>query len=72
MTMPSDGAVFADEADLPVCAEQPVVDKPTAAKSDKSIFFISCFVYTILAFFVFFLVCSAWQKQLQKEFILMP
>lgn len=40
MTMPSDGAVFADEADLPVCAEQPVVDKPTAAKSDKSIFFI--------------------------------
>ena len=72
MTIPSDGAVFADETDLSTCAEQPVVDKPTAAKSDKSIFFISCFVYTILAFFVFFLVSSAWQKQLQKEFILMP
>ncbi|MDY6204309.1 MAG: hypothetical protein SPI55_07290 [Segatella copri] len=50
--MPSDGADFND---WPACAEQPVVDKPTAAKSDKSIFFISCFVYTILAFFVFFL-----------------
>ena len=44
--MPSDGAVFADEADLPACAEQPVVDKPTAAKSDKSIFFIVfCFFF---------------------------
>lgn len=42
--MPSDGAVFADEADLPACAEQPVVDQPMAAKRDKSIFFIvSCF-----------------------------
>ena len=54
MVMPSDGAVFAAEADLPACAEQPVVDKPTAAKSDKSIFFISCFVYSILAFLFFF------------------
>jgi hypothetical protein len=27
---------------------------------------------SFLAFFVFFLVSSAWQKQLQKEFILMP
>lgn len=71
MTIPSDGAVFADEADLPVCAEQPVVDKPTAAKSDKSIFsYLVLFILFLL--FCFFLVCSAWQKQLQKEFILMP
>ena len=49
--MPSDGADFDD---WPACAEQPVVDKPTAAKSDKSIFFISFFVYTILIFCFFY------------------
>ena len=65
--MPSDGAVFADEADLSTCAEQPVVDKPTAAKSDKSIFFISCFVYTILAFFVFFLFVLLGRNNYRKN-----
>ena len=59
--IPSDGAVFADEADLPACAEQPVVDKPMAAKRDKSIFFISYFVYIVLvfSFFYSFLFCLA-------------
>ena len=50
--MPSDGADFDD---WPACAEQPVVDKPTAAKSDKSIFFISffCLYYSYFLFFLF-------------------
>ena len=47
--MPSDGADFADGsdgADWLACAEQPVVDKPMAAKNDKSIFFIVyCFLF---------------------------
>lgn len=53
MTMPSDGAVFADKADLSACAKQPVVDKPMAAKRDKSIFFISYFIYIVLVFSFF-------------------
>ena len=53
--IPSDGADFADEADLPVCAEQPVVYKPMAAKRDKSIFFIFCFVYIVLVFAFLFM-----------------
>lgn len=52
--IPSDGADFADEADLPACAEQPVVDKPMAAKRDKSIFFIFCFIYIVLVFCFFY------------------
>ena len=31
--IPSDGAVFADEADLPACAEQPVVDNANNANN---------------------------------------
>lgn len=54
MTMPSDGADFND---WPACAEQPVVDKPTAAKSDKSIFsYLVLFIlFLLFCFFLFVL-----------------
>ena len=72
MTMPSDGAVFADKADLSACAKQPVVDKPMAAKRDKSIFFISYFIYIVLvfSFFYSFLFCLAERNYLKAMILL--
>mgnify|MGYP001511240392 FL=1 len=67
MTMPSDGAVFADEADLPVCAEQPVVDKPTAAKSDKSIFSYLVLFILFLLFLFFFLFVLLGRNNYRKN-----